>query len=516
MKKLLVLQAFSFFLILGCGEENPNTVVSSGNTVVQSASPSETASAEQSSSPSAQILPVEISSFILTSENPTTQPVLSFSIETKGDVAGYLLHERKSTDDNVSIIPSLSDPRWVSKKPGTFTLSDVTAYGSHVIYLFVKDANGNIAERKSITVSYKNSNPAWTTIGNQILTGYVIDTSIAVYNDIVYVACAQSAATGSASSKTNKYPVVQKYSGGTWSALPVPYTGKAQFTSIAVDDYGILYIAMRSEALSGKLIAFKFNGITWESLGSAEGITTDTANNVKLKIYNGIPYVACRDYGLDDKSGKAAVYYYSFISKSWVLFGGTAASEGAASDIDFVISPEGTAYLGFCDESSSRKASVRYYSFSNGWSYLGSRGFSDDIATYTQIAYSDKGPVLMYRDGTVDSKPTVQLYQNNSWSILGKGKFSDGTMSSSGGDIVIHNGTPYVFFKETIGGGGLRCSCMKFNSSSWEYVGGAGFSPNAVDYIDTFSYGEAIFVSFKDWGASAAPYVYGCSVVKFY
>lgn len=453
----------------------------------------------------------KIDSFELDGENPTISPDISFSIEASGEVGAYLIHERKADDDNQTIMPGKDDPRWQFDKPTHYVLQDKERYGSRVLYLFVKDTNSVLAARKSITINYQNENPVFSYVKSNFAGGFVIDPTIAVYEKTMYVACGVYIADKYSSSRTKYSPLVLKSEDGgeTWETI---YTSsdKAMFTSIEVDESGKVYLAMRSAALGGKLVVLKYSGkgTLWSFLGSSEGISSDTANYINIKFYNGKLYAACKDYGV----GGAVVYMCSLRTGIWEALGNSAASEGDASDIDLLISQSGTVYISYCDESFSRKTSVRYYDSAEGWKYLGSRGISSDIGTFPKLAESDDGIAILYRNGTINSKPAVKLFNNGSWKDVGS-LSCNGNMSSTNGELVFCQGSLFAFFKEEVGGGSLRCSCMKYLSGKWNYVGGQGFSSYSVDYLNAVCRDDSIYLVFKDWGEN---YTYGLSLVKFY
>ncbi|HOF35024.1 MAG TPA: hypothetical protein PK624_14225 [Spirochaetota bacterium] len=452
-----------------------------------------------------------IDSFKIEGDNPTISPDISFSIQTSGEVTGYLIHERKPEDDNQSIMPNRDDSRWQTVKPSHYVLQDKERYGSRVLYLFIKDKNSVLAERKSVIFNYQNPNPVFSYVKSNFAGGFVIDPTIAVYEKTIYIACGVYVADKYSSSRTKYSPLVLKSDddGQTWESI---YTSsdKAMFTSIAVDDSGKLYLAMCSAAQDGKLVVLKYSGkgTSWSFLGSSEGISSDTVNYVNIKIQNEKLYAACKDYGV----GGAVVYVCSLRTGIWEALGSSAASEGDVSDIDLLISKTGTVYISYCDESFSRKTSVRYFDSTDGWKYLGSRGISSDIGTYPKLAETDDGIAVLYRDGTINSKPAVKLFNKGTWKDLGPLP-CNGKMSAANGELVFCQGSLFAFFKEEVGGGSLRCSCMKYFSGKWNYAGGQGFSSYSVDYINAISSDNSIFLVFKDWGEN---YTYGLSLVKFY
>lgn len=454
-----------------------------------------------------------IDSFKLEGDNPTISPDISFSIETSGEVTGYLIHEKKPDDDNQTIMPLRDDPRWQTDKPSNYVLQDKERFGSRLLYLFIKDKNSVLAERKSITFNYQNPNPVFSYVKSNFAGGFVIDPTIAVYEKTMYAACGVYTSEKYSSSRSKYSPLVLKSDDGgeTWETI---YTSpdKAMFTSITTDKTGNVYLAMRSAAIGGKLVALKYSGIgtSWNYIGSNEGISSDTANHISIKVHNGKMYAACKDFGV----GGAVVYVCSLKTGVWEALGNSAASEGDASDIDLLISQSGTIYISYCDESFSRKTSVRYYDATEGWKYLGSRGISSDIGTYPKLAETDDGIAVLYRDGTINSKPSVKLFNKESWKDLGPLP-CNGNMSAANGELVFCQGSLFAFFKEEVGGGSLRCSCMKYFSGKWNYAGGQGFSSYSVDYINAISNENCIYLVFKDWGGSEN-YTYGLSLVKFY
>lgn len=87
-------------------------------------------------------------------------PVTISTTETGSGVAGYFLKA-----DN-SDVPALGATGWVTTKPTDITLS---AEGAHTLYLWVKDAAGNISIMVSSSVNYsiRHFVPVWTGNGYQ-------------------------------------------------------------------------------------------------------------------------------------------------------------------------------------------------------------------------------------------------------------------------------------------------------------------------------------------------------------
>ncbi|HOV15181.1 MAG TPA: carboxypeptidase regulatory-like domain-containing protein, partial [Spirochaetota bacterium] len=86
-----------------------------------------------------------IDSFILTSGTPTSSELVTFDITASDNTAvtGWFI----SLSD---LKPASNSPLWSVTKPVNYTLPSQT--GSYTIYLWAKDAAGNISESKNITV----------------------------------------------------------------------------------------------------------------------------------------------------------------------------------------------------------------------------------------------------------------------------------------------------------------------------------------------------------------------------
>jgi hypothetical protein len=102
----------------------------------------------------------------------------------------------------------------------------------------------------------------------------------------------------------------------------------------------------------------------WEFLGNA-GFSAGAVEDVKLKIYNGTPYVAFRDLGT---SGKATVMKYA--SNTWSPVGAAGISDGAVDDVGFDIGLDGTLFVAYKDSANGNKATVMKNS-GNGWTVVG-------------------------------------------------------------------------------------------------------------------------------------------------
>ncbi|MFA5644462.1 MAG: prepilin-type N-terminal cleavage/methylation domain-containing protein [Patescibacteria group bacterium] len=208
---------------------------------------------------------------------------------------------------------------------------------------------------------------------------------------------------------------------------------------------------------------------SWEIAGGGP-ITSDSAWGPNLFTYNNDIYVG---YGDKEVGYKATVKKYNRITDSWDLVGNRGFSAHFAAENQIFVY-EGTPYIAFQDGNASNKATVMKLNGSS-WENVGSAGFSAG-AVYGISLYVYSGtPYVAYRDEANANKATVMKFNGSSWENVGSAGFSvDSAYFSTANGLYVYNGTPYVGFRDIENDG--KVSVMKFNGSSWEYVGTAGFS----------------------------------------
>ena len=107
---------------------------------------------------------------------------------------------------------------------------------------------------------------------------------------------------------------------------------------------------------SGKATAMMFNGSIWEFVGNA-GFTPDMAEAMSSDIYNGTLYVAYRDHAGEDMKISAMMYNGS----SWENVGTPKFSVGNVDYVSLSISSSGIPYVAFRDTGNENKATVMKY-----------------------------------------------------------------------------------------------------------------------------------------------------------
>lgn len=110
-------------------------------------------SARKSNTIIVDVTPPTVTTFTLPATANTLTVTISLSgTDNIGVVAAYLLQESDVT-------PTAADSRWQSSKPTQFTFP---SSGTRTLYVWAKDATGNISEPRSATVSIENTPPVIT------------------------------------------------------------------------------------------------------------------------------------------------------------------------------------------------------------------------------------------------------------------------------------------------------------------------------------------------------------------
>lgn len=123
----------------------------------------------------------------------------------------------------------------------------------------------------------------------------------------------------------------------------------------------------------------------------------------------------------------------------------------------------------------------------NMWQNVGSPGFSSAGSYYTSLAFSpaDGQPYVAYVDmpvGCGTSGPgTVMRFDGVQWVNVEMAGFTTDAIGYTSLAFSPVDHLPYVAFAAGCSSG-LQAKLMKFTGTTWEYVGGGGFSPGTAAY----------------------------------
>ena len=216
----------------------------------------------------------------------------------------------------------------------------------------------------------------------------------------------------------------------------------------------------------------------WKVVG-LEGFSSGHAAYISIKTNAaGKPYVAYKDYG---NLAKATVM--TFNGQQWSPAGLAGFSAGEVWFTSLDVSSSGQAFVAYEDAGNAYKATVMALNDSS-WVPVGTPGFTQGIANYTSIALPPAEPThpcLAFMDGYHSNKASVMKFNGTSWVYLGSPGFS-----SAEADFIrlafSPSGDPYIAYQDY--GNSLKATVMKFNGTSWEVVGQEGLSEGPAQYID--------------------------------
>jgi hypothetical protein len=215
--------------------------------------------------------------------------------------------------------------------------------------------------------------------------------------------------------KQNGYKAsVMKFDGTTWNYLgmagfstPGPNPFGAAFITLTLDHNDVPYIAYSDDVNDGKATVQKFNGTTWEFLGSPgfAGYNSQYAKSIAIDSQNR-PYVVCQE------AGKVTVK--RFEDGNWQNVGNPSFSQGGAEYACIAIDKFDMPYVAFQDYGVTRKASVMKYD-GTSWNYIGEQGFSPSSVIYTTIDIDNEGNayVAFSDNNTPHWNASVMKFENH-------------------------------------------------------------------------------------------------------
>ncbi len=316
---------------------------------------------------------------------------------------------------------------------------------------------------------------------------------------------------------------------GTWEYLGEAGVSEAEVENIFLAaDNAIPYIAFQDVAYGNHLSVMKFENDSWQYLGGP-GISPDPiGKEACIRVNNGIPYVSFSDRARDYKttimkfenSVWSALGYPEFQENRFTFHADTPAVVFETNDSLFIAKYNGsrwvyegssfdtraddfflcyvnnTAYVAFRDWDHNNQCSVMQYT-SNGWSYVGKPGISDDYDGDMSLLGKAGLPYICYSDesyGDIYGKPVVKKYDGAKWTLIGQAGFSLGGVSYLSFDA--SDQYLYTAFKDRANGYGV--TVMQYDEGSWDYVGQPSFSDGSANYINLAVSNTLLFVAFAD------------------
>lgn len=216
------------------------------------------------------------------------------------------------------------------------------------------------------------------------------------------------------------------------------------------------------------LLGYSTLSAQWENVGNA-GFSPGIVSQTSMAIGSSeTPYIAFHD----NASSKPTVM--KFNGSSWEYVGAQGFSPGNITDLSFAIASDGTPYVAFGDEETTLYGQITVMKYNgSSWVLVGDRGFSNDRGNNVKLAINSTGtPYVAFRDRTlsITNKLTVMKYNGSSWELVGDAGFTS-TATDEITFAIDPNDIPYVAYLD--GDGYVDAIAMKYDGSNWELVGNA-------------------------------------------
>ncbi|MCD0463882.1 T9SS type A sorting domain-containing protein [Flavobacterium sp. ENC] len=340
---------------------------------------------------------------------------------------------------------------------------------SDLPYVVYKDAGKN---NNTVVTKFNGTN--WEEVGPRGISeeGPLVEiiSSAIDHNNVTYVAYSDP--------KNLEKCTVQKYNGKTWEIVgKVGFSiGQVNLISIAIDNNNVPYVAYKegTSYSNGKCTVQKFNGTSWELLG-IKGFSPELAGNLNIAIdHNNIPYVAYTQF---ISAGVYDAVVQKFNGSTWIPVGTLGYSSGAFSETfvsSIAIDNNNIPYVCFLDSQNFEDRGTIKRFKNNSWETLGT-GKNYSFPGYIAID-SNNIPYVLNASSSLSEWNTIQKFNGTSWEIVGSAGFCKGEEKSIAID---HNNVPYIFYCDQMNNS-KKSTVRKFNGTSWELVGAAEFSQNPI------------------------------------
>jgi|GEM_PF-1888936 len=328
------------------------------------------------------------------------------SIEVGSDGSVYVAYCDQGVNGGRGVVMKYDGTSWAPVGPLGFT-AGLAENGSLAIgpgdtlYFAYQDGGGGTA-----TVM-KFNGTAWVPIGTGISAGSATYNSMAVDNSGTPYLAFTDAGTGTK-------VVVKRFDGSGWVSVGAPggiSMGGSSYVSLELDSQGFPWVAFSDASVSNNATVMKYNGTAWDTVG-VRGFTGSLSGvlNVDLALDGtDVPYVVFWNplNGL-----KAGVKKFNGIT--WDTVGTPGISAGQSNFTSIVIDADGKPYISYMDFSTpgSAASSLGYDAGSGTWNYIGAQGFSGSGPGYLNSAIDGNSTLYVtFVDGSNGNRTSVMKYQ---------------------------------------------------------------------------------------------------------
>ncbi|WP_338761755.1 choice-of-anchor D domain-containing protein [Bernardetia sp. ABR2-2B] len=276
---------------------------------------------------------------------------------------------------------------------------------------------------------------------------------------------------------TERISKVIKFDGNTQTELGSEgFAVETEYTSIAIDNNDIIYVAYNDLTLNRATTVKKFDGTNWVLVGNA-GFSSPNSTNQSLEIdNNGTPYVLFID------ENERNSFVMKFNGTNWVNVGAgvSAANAGAVTLNRLKINSNNIPYVMHNNIELASQISVKKFDGTN-WVSVGNEGFTGfteiDLQNSSFAISSSDVPYVAFQDFAQGNKVSVMKFDGNNWVLVGNAGFT--ANAGAFPSIVIgQNEIPYVSYKDAAFS---KANVMKFDNGGWVHVGSPDFAVPVTD-----------------------------------
>jgi hypothetical protein len=278
----------------------------------------------------------------------------------------------------------------------------------------------------------------------------------------------------------------------TWTILGNEDFTLAEAENIKLDvTSGVPFVAFRDYARGGRVSVMTYDGQNWTTVGTG-GFSSGKVNSISLTTYNSFPYTA---YSLDQNSD---VNVMTYNGSDWTNVGDTSSFSGEYASLSI---NEGDVYLAYADGSSSYQPILKMYS-GGTWTDVGGGYLATDGAEYVSLFLYDNGteivPYVAFKNKQT-LQPMVYKFAESAWSEIAGLDLNLADIRDL--KVFVENDIPYL---SILTGYSNQPLLLMFDGSDWIYIGSEGQSTEPESefldieaYINDSNFPEP-FVAFTD------------------
>ena len=249
-------------------------------------------------------------------------------------------------------------------------------------------------------------------------------------------------------------------------ATPLSRTGLSVYIVdplLAIDSNDIPYVAYRDGDNGGKVTVMKYENNTWEVVGTA-GFSSSYIFYPSLAFdSNDIPYVAYAEFQPNEYMTRTTVM--KFNGNTWEVVGTSGFSAGYAELQSLAFDSNDIPYVSYTDGG----IPIVMKWNGNTWEVVGT-GMPITYAQFMSFVIdSNDIPYVAYSDEVNGGKITVVKLNGNTWEVVGIAGFS--ARPNKGVTIKIDsNNVPYLAYIDEMENFYWKTSIVKWNGIAWENV----------------------------------------------